>query len=181
MVSKAAIDAKGKTAKGDNCKIEGLEVTQDGLKFERLDKALPLPIDKRAQSALALAPVLNDLSRHELQISGLPAGTYSVAIDGEEVGQVESVEKGWNLSNLPGPVTAQGAELLDLIFKKNDVFFRRWRSVQLFGLPDWAKGADIETQRSAEVKRLDAEVAKFEEQINSIRKPKTHRFELKRQ
>lgn len=181
LVSRADIQASGNGAEVENCKLEKLEVSGRTITFDRLDDALPMPIDKRAEGALALTPILDDLNRLELRVIGLPQGNYTVTIDGEPAGNVasEALAKGWNFSNAPGPITKQAAELLELIFKKNDLFFQRWRSVQLYSLPNWAQAADIETQRSAELKRLDAQIAEYETRINAVRKPKDHHFEIK--
>jgi hypothetical protein len=181
LVSSAGIDASTRQAKVDNCEVEHIDMADRRLSFDRIDHALPMPIDKRAQEALTLAPILKDLSRLELRVTGLPEGTYTVSIDGENAGEVtsESLRSGWNFSNVPGPIAKQTADLLDSIFKKNDLFFQKWRNVQLFALPAWAQGADIEAQRSAEMKRIDGQIAEFETQIDEVRKPKRHHFEIK--
>lgn len=180
LVSRAEIDASAKSAKVENCKVDRVESSGGKLSFDRVDNALPMPIDKRAEGALALAPILDELSRLELKVTGLPEETYSVSIDGEAAGNVKSSDlaKGWNFSNAPGPITKQTAELLALIFQKNDLFFTRWRNVQLYSLPGWAKGGDIETQRAAEIKRLESEIAALESRIDAVRKPKSHHFEI---
>jgi hypothetical protein len=181
LVSRADIDASAKKAKVENCKVENIQLADHTLTFDRLDNALPLPIDKRAQEALTLAPILDDLSRLQLQVSGLPEGSYTVSIDGENAGKVtsEALANGWNFSNAASPITKQTAELLDLIFKKNDLYFQKWRNVQLFTLPGWAQTADIESQRTAEMNRIEGQIAELETRINETRQPKTHHFEIK--
>lgn len=180
LVSSADIDATAKkVVKSDKCRIENLNADNGSIRFDRIDDALPMPIDTRAEAALKLAPVLADLSRYELRVSGLPSGSYELSIDGESVGKATADElaKGWNLSNQAGPITAQCQEVLNLVFKKNDVFFNRWRNVQLYSFPNWVKNA--ETERQAELARLDQEIAGFEARINAARKTRTHHFELK--
>ena len=181
LVSSAEMDASGKNIQASNCQVDHVEVAGHGLSFDRLDNALPMPIDPRAEGALALAPVLNDLSRLELKVTGLPEGTYSVTIDGEAAGKVgaDVLAKGWNFSNAPGPIAKQTGELLDLIFKKNEAYFQKWRQVQLFTLPKWASGPDTEALRAVELKRLDGQVAEIETNIDAVRRPKKHHFEIK--
>jgi lysophospholipase L1-like esterase len=181
LVSVAQIDASAQTAKTEACTISAVKMADGVLSFDRLDTSLPMPIDPRAEAALKLAPVLAELSRLELRVTGLTAATYDVLIDGESVGKVTSKElsEGWNFSNAGGPITRQAREVLAGVFAKNEVFFNRWRNVQLFNLPGWARGADIESQRNAEVARLDAQIAEQETKLNALRKPKVHRFELK--
>ncbi len=181
LVARAEIDAASKKITGENCRVDNLETANGGVSFDRLDQALPMPIDQRAESALPLAPVLNDLSRYELRVSGLAAGTYEVTIDGESAGKVDAaaLASGWNLSNAGGPITKQAREVLSLVFRKNDVYFNRWRNVQLYTFPGWAQGPDTEKGRAAELKRLDGEIADLEVKIDSARKPVSHHFVVK--
>ena len=182
MVSRADISASSlKTGAAEGCRIEKVTKIQGGVSFDRVDDALPMPIDERAEAALKLAPVQEDLNRLELRITDLPAGNYTVTIDGESAGNVsaDDLTKGWNLANAPGPITKQSREVLRLVFAKNDMFFHRWREVQLFNFPDWAKGPELEAKRTAEIARFDQEIAKLEAQIDAARQPKPHHFEVK--
>jgi lysophospholipase L1-like esterase len=181
-VSKAEIQVTTKLATTESCRVENLTFTERGLTFDRLDEALPMPLDSRAESALKLAPILDDLSRYELRVAGLPEGTYEVTIDGASVAKLDATQlaQGLNLSSFGGPVTQQAREVLALVFKKNDRFFERWRNVQLYSPPGWAKGPEIENRREAELKRFDGEIRELESQIDAKRKPHRRRFEIKR-
>jgi hypothetical protein len=182
LVSRARIDqAAKKVVAVENCKIDHLKVANGTVSFDRLDDALPMPVDERAEAALKLAPISEDLNRYELQVAGLPEGSYAINIDGELAGKASSEElaKGWNLANAEGPITKQAREVLKLVFDKNNVFFHRWREIQLHSFPAWAQGPDVEARRAAEVARLDKQIAGMEEQIDQARKPKSRHFELK--
>ncbi len=181
LVSRAVIDVAAKRATGENCRIDGLAVNGSSVSFSRLDSALPMPIDTRAEAALTLAPVLDDLSRLELKITGLPAGTYEVTIDGESAGRVEAsaLASGWNFSNAAGPITRQAREVLAAVFEKNNRFFSRWRDVQLYSFPGWAAGPEVEARRSSELAKMDAAIAALEVKLDGLRKPKAHGFEVK--
>ena len=181
VVSEVAIDSSTQKADAKGCRVQNLKFSDGMISFDRLDEALPMPIDERAEPALKLAPVDEDLSRYELRASGLKAGAYELKIDGEAVGKLEADElgKGCNLTVRAGPITKQARQVLGLVFKKNDVFYNRWRNVQLFVFPEWARTADAENTRKAELARLDKEIADYEVQINEARKPKSHHFELR--
>jgi lysophospholipase L1-like esterase len=182
MVSRMDIDAAGrKVVAAERCRVDALKVSDGTISFDRLDEALPMPVDDRAEAALKLAPILDDLDRYELQIRGLTSGDYDVSVDGESAGKVsaEELAKGWNLANAPGPITKQAREVLKLVFDKNNAFFRRWRDVQLFNPPGWLQGPEVETRRAAELAQIDAQVAELEAQIDKARKPKSHHFEIK--
>jgi lysophospholipase L1-like esterase len=181
-VSQAEIAAPaGTVAVAEHCAISNVKIADNGLTFDRLDEALPMPIDARAEPALKLAPVLDDLSRYELRVTGLAPGNYEVKIDGESVARVshDKLAEGLNLSNLPGPVTKQCRAVLDLVLQKNDVFFGRWRDVQLFDLPAWAENPASADGRAAELAKLDRQIAELESQIDAARKPVLRHFEIK--
>ena len=163
------------------CTIEKITQIQGGVSFERLDEALPMPIDERADAALKLVPVMEDLDQLKLSVSDLPAGDYTITIDGETAGKVSAgdLAMGWNFANAPGPITTQAREVLRLVFAKNDLFFHRWREVQLFSFPGWANGPEVEAKRTAEVARFDQEIAKLEARIDAARQPRPHHFEIK--
>ncbi len=181
-VSKAEFQFTTKAAVTESCRVVNVTTTEHGLAFDRLDDALPMPIDVRAESALKLAPILEDLSRYELRVTGLPEGTYEVTVDGESVAKTDAAKlaEGLNLSGLGGPVTQQSREVLALVFRKNDRFFERWRSVQLYSPPAWAKGPEIEALRNAELRRLDDDLRALESQIDQKRMPRSRHFEIKR-
>jgi lysophospholipase L1-like esterase len=183
LVSRAEIDgAAGKVLASEGCRITNLKADQGTVSFDRSDDALPMPIDPKAEPALKLAPILQDLDRYELQVAGLPAGTYNLSIDGESVGKAsnEDLAKGWNLATTAGPITKQAQEVLALVFQKNNLFFQRWRTVQLYEFPGWAQSPEAETKRAAELARLDSQIAEAEAQIDVTRKPKSHHFELRK-
>lgn len=181
LVSKAEIDVAKQGAKFENCRVSNLEVAGGTVRFDRLDDALPMPIDARAEPTLSMAPVLDELSWFGLKVTGLKEGTYEVTIDGESAGKVtaEALGKGWNLTNSGGPITKQTRDLLQSIFRKNDLYFARWRNVQLFAFPGWAKGPEVEVLRNRELSRLDGQIMEEESKIDSLRKPVLHRFEIK--
>jgi len=57
MVSRADIDSAGqKVTSAEGCRISMLKVQAGAVSFDRLDSALPMPVDSRAESALRLAP-----------------------------------------------------------------------------------------------------------------------------
>ncbi len=183
LVSRAEIDgAAGKVVAADGCRITNLKADAGTVAFDRSDDALPMPVDAKAEPALKLAPILQDLDRYELQVTGLPAGTYELSIDGGPVGKVsnEDLAKSWNLATTAGPITKQAQEVLALVFQKNNQFYQRWRAVQLYEFPGWAQSPEIESKRAAELARLDGQILETEAQINAARQPKSHHFDLRK-
>ena len=180
-VSRVEINAPGNSVTAENCHVSQLQIANGTVRFDRLDEALPMPIDERGEAALALAPVLDELSRYDVRVTGLAPGNYEVTIDGETAGKVDAdvLAKGWNLSNAGGPITKQAREVLSLVFRKNDMYFNRWRNVQLYNFPGWAQGPDVENGREKELKRLDGQIAEVEAKLDAARKPVLHHFVVK--
>jgi len=169
LVSCAGIDGtSGKVTCEKQCAVTHVKAAGEALSFDRLDAALPMPIDTRAAAALKLAPVTDDLNLYMLKVSGLKAASYDVAIDGVKVATLakEDLDKGFNLATVATPSEQQALKVLDLVFKKNNVYFERWRKVQL---------ANGTPERLAE---LDKQIADFEAQIEVARKPIVHHFEV---
>lgn len=182
LVSKADVDYAAKKVTTSHCRVENLKSGDGTVSFERLDEALPMPLDPRAEAVTKLAPVLQDLDQYELRITGLPAGNYELSIDGEPATKASADElaQGVNLATRAGPISRQAQDVLELVFKKNNLYFNRWRNVQLYEFPRWAQSPEAEQQRAAELARLDQQIAETEAQIDSARHPKKRLFELKR-
>jgi hypothetical protein len=182
LVSTATISqASLKAESTEGCRIDNIRREGTTLRFDRLDDALPMPVDAKAEPALALVPITHDLNQYELKVTGLPEGSYNVTIDGEQAATVtaKDLEQGWNLAYSAGPITTQSQDLLGLIFKKNNLYYERWRNVHLFKVPAWlGTDADIAARRDAETARLDKQIDALEVKIDAIRVPKTRHFEI---
>lgn len=170
IVSCAGINVTlSKVICSEQCAVTNLKYAKGILSFDRLDDALPMPIDTRATVALDLAPITDDLNRYMLKVSGLTAAAYDVVIDGVKVATLsnEELDQGFNLATVITPNTQQAAKVLNLVFVKNKTYFERWRNVQL---------ANGTPERLAE---LDQKIADLEKQINAERQPKSHHFEAR--
>ena len=174
LVSLAKLDVSRwfnfrKIVKTKNCTISNISYEDGTLTFDRLDNALPMPIDKRAAAALDRASITDDLNRCPLCIEGLSADNYELMIDSKSITKLEVNDNKLctNLSTLETPASKQAAEVLALVFKKNDLYLNRWRKVQL------KNGA------ATKLAELDKQIADLEKQINELRKPIVHRFEIK--
>ena len=174
LVASATFDVtrwflRGKLVESQQCRVQNVKYADGVLSFDRLADALPMPVDARAEAALTLAPILDDLNRDILTVVGLKADRYEVVIDGTVVATVAAADlaKGWNLAAVATPDSRQAREVLDLVFTKNNLYSDRWRGVQLSG------GAP---EKLAE---LDQKIAGLEAQINAARQPKSHHFDVR--
>jgi len=175
LVSSATIDTSAhwynfrKKVMTENCTVSNVSDKDGVLSFDRLDNALPMPIDKRAVNALNLAKITCELNRYPVCIQGLADGEYEVLIDGKSVTKITSAEGKacTNLAKVATPASEQADKILALVFQKNEVYYNRWRNVQL---------KNAEDPKLAE---LDKQIADFEAQINELRKPVIHHFEVR--
>jgi lysophospholipase L1-like esterase len=184
-VSDVVIDARDKVATPERCKVEHLAVSADGVTFERTDEALPIPVQKDWVSLLPYVNQLKDLNYYGLTIKGLPAGKYTISIDGTEVmtATADELAKGVNLGNATaGPVWEQGQKVFNTINEKNKLVHDRFRGVMLYPVPGWLQldPATVAERKRAEVaKRLPTIDAKQAE-VYKLARPQSRKFEVKR-
>jgi len=181
-VSSAELDGgTGKVVAAAGCQITDAKGAAGVITFTRRDQSLPMPVNPQGEAVTKLIPLLADLSRYELKVTGLTAPKYQLLVDGKPAATLtgEELSQGCNLTLTAGPITEQARQLWSLVVEKNNVFFRRWREVQLYGLPDWAKTPSFETAREKELARLDGQIEQLEAKINTARQPQPHTFVLK--
>jgi lysophospholipase L1-like esterase len=108
-VSSAVIDVKamqGNASQG--CRIGGLELVKDGVKFTRLDEGLPLNLGPFTHFQFRWVPLAEGLNRYMLSVKGLPAGSYEIIADGKLLGKesADALARGVNI----GSMTTNGWE-----------------------------------------------------------------------
>lgn len=190
-VSSATVDAVAlKATQVENCKVDQIAKVDGVVKFTRLDDRLPLPVPAESVKALDAAPILNDLSRYLLTVTGLEAPRYALIIDGVNAGEFtrEELATGINMTALPGPITTQTQALFKKIADKNQAFNNRWQNVQLFQInyPTWLRtplldsesSHALEKARAEEISRCDLQISSIEKEIELLRQNKPHAYEL---
>ncbi|MDR3699793.1 MAG: SGNH/GDSL hydrolase family protein [Candidatus Sulfopaludibacter sp.] len=106
------------------------------ISWTQTDDALPMPIDMRdplVALAVRSSDVVEALDRQPLQVRGLPAGHYTLKIDGETAGSftADQLAAGVNLATLPTPMMRQAAQVHALTLRHNNIHYTRWRQVQV--------------------------------------------------
>jgi lysophospholipase L1-like esterase len=177
VVSTVQIDGvTGTVAKSENTSIDSVG-RQDALEWTQTDQALPMPLEREdATISLALrhSDFMDALNRETLHVTGLPAGRYSLQIDGEAVGEFEGPElaAGINLAAMTTPMSRQARTVLDLTYRRNHLRFARMMMVD---------NALKEYHPAKLQGALDA-LESLEQEVLSLQRaaalPKPHRYRL---
>lgn len=112
-VSSVSIDAPTALVNQSlNASVENLEADGTTLRWSETEDALPLPFDAHnefQQRILQLTGIQEQLNQESLRITGLSAGSFNLAIDGEPVGVFSSddLANGVNLADYHTPMRDQ--------------------------------------------------------------------------
>jgi lysophospholipase L1-like esterase len=177
VVSVVELDvASRKAVTTENTAISDLQFGRT-ISWTQNDRALPMAVDL-TDPAMALAVQSSDfqeaLNREMLKIAGLPAGTYTLRLDGEEAGTFKSGElaAGLNLANLKTPMWAQASQVHALTLRHGNIHFARWRTLEVPLAPENLASA------KAAMDALDAVDAELIQKQRDTAKPRPHKYEL---
>ena len=113
-----------------------------------------------------------------LQAQGLPAGNWTLAIDGKDA--QARTEKSWGddgtalIHEIPD--FAQGEKLRQTIVAKNELYFHRWRPQNITYLTGFRKHE--QGNNAVDIPKFDPLVAAKEKEIAALRRPVDHVYEL---
>jgi lysophospholipase L1-like esterase len=163
------------SADGDTIQAEGARVgkaEKSPLRFEVTDDVLPAPpppIDPSSKSPAS--------DERVLRVRQLPAGRYTLSIDGQAIVTATAAEWEAGVRLERGPERGQAEKLRRAIVEKNRLYFHRWRpqnETYLFGFRKHEQG-----QNAREVPQFDPLVEKQEQEIARLRVPVAHTYSLK--
>ena len=159
---------------GGDQSVLDVEKTAGGLRFEMVDRLLPLPFPD-APSELPRRPWIST-DPVDSRIS-LP-GKYELKIDGTTVTTADSEEWKKGVVLEIGPEFDQAEALRAAINRKNDLFFYRWRPQNITYLLGFRKHE--QGNNAVEIPQFDPLVAEQEKLIARLKKPVPHVYELSR-
>lgn len=135
------IDAVKATVVPDRCTVKNLVVKEDAVTFVRTDEALPISYDPEVARIEKFAPFLSDLNAYKFKVTGLKPGTWKLNVRGTEVGKfsAETLTRGVDLADQPGPWKTLAKAVSALSSDQENLYFMRWRQIQLIGIPVEAK------------------------------------------
>jgi lysophospholipase L1-like esterase len=186
LVVSVAIDANKKSVTASqNCKVGEVTEKDGSLAFEQLDEALPF-FPPEATGILKFSPILEELNRYLLKITGLPEGQFEIRLGGQKVAQysADQLAKGVNLAPAAlenGPVKEQVLAVKAAVEKKNKFFHDRiFRGIVLAPVPDWLNltRQELEQRRQAGVAERMTALREYDAQIRQALERKPHRVEV---
>jgi len=180
IVSDVEIDASSLAVrKAVNTSITALS-NDNGIAWTQVDNSLPMPIEtfpseELVHLALHSSDFMDALNRETLAITGLaPGRKYALKIDGQAIATHSAGEwsAGVDLSEANTPMSKQAVDVLQLIYRHNNLHWARWHMIQTSFETDQPPSMD---RAMAALDTLDAEVAAM---ARAKAQPKAHRYEL---
>ncbi len=187
LVSTVEIDlADTDKVKATRCSVTELVRDGDGVRFVRLDQALPF-FPEEALPMLKWTPLLESSNDYGLKIVGLKPGKYEIRLDHKKIAEftAEQLTQGVNLAGpalAAGPIAEQVKAVKTAIEAKNsfykDAIFRGLPLANTTTLPDWLgiklTPAEIEAKRQAAYVERIGKLATLDAAIKQVLQLKPH-------
>jgi hypothetical protein len=111
-----------------------------------------------------------EIGQVTLHLTGLPSGEYKITIDGKEAGKYtsEALSRGIAVSALSVRATEESRALAGLVRKRSDLFFLRWRQIEV-ALAEYQSTPKI-------VSSFDSLIAEIQQRARSL--GALHKYEL---
>jgi predicted GH43/DUF377 family glycosyl hydrolase/lysophospholipase L1-like esterase len=175
LVSSVVIDGRaGTVAEAMNATVDQVGRDQGVLRWTTLENALPLAFSRdNALQALLLdiTDIQQQLNQEPLSVTGLDAGQYALAIDGQAIGTFAAGElaKGINLADYQTPMRGQSQRVGWLVRDRDETHYVHHRMA--------VRKADTGAQ-PGKPDVLDAFENSLEDSIYETAAPKPHVFTL---
>jgi lysophospholipase L1-like esterase len=180
IVSAVTIDAQAGKGDGQNARVDKVSKSADSsVSWTAKEDALPFPLgndDPAFQLALKSSDFVDALDKETLTVTNLTAPSYTLKIDGQEVGTFtkEELAAGVNLATLPTPMLKQALQVRDLTRRRSDVHNARWRQFQVPMADDKAVSKDLGNV----LKALDGLDDSLRKEQRAAAQPQPHTFTL---
>jgi hypothetical protein len=180
IVSDVEIDASLLAApKAVNTSISDLS-NEGVIAWTQVDNSLPMPIDtfpseELVRLALRSSDFMDALNRETLSVTGLtPGRKYALHIDGQAIAthSAEQWSAGVDLSEANTPMSKQAVDVLQLIYRHNNLHWARWHMIQTSFETDQPPSME---RAMAALDSLDSEVATM---ARAKAQPQPHHNEL---
>jgi len=207
-VSAVRVDAAAGRTQCERATLTNLQAGPTGVRFDLLAEALPMPYPDEVKKVLEIVPFTRDLNQETLQVTGLRAGRYKLAIDGQAVGAYTAAQlaAGVNLAtNAATPQHKQAVQVwkLGLELQKEVLRERRFRLMEKKkgyknldgtyprkglkrakgpdGKDQWVTDEEWERKFAEEAKKYPAileRLAALRDKVYQTNQPTRHHYEL---
>jgi lysophospholipase L1-like esterase len=165
-VSEMSIDGTGGTVvKQDNCAITDLKQQGGVVSFTAKENSLPFPLAAlKVPDIDTLVPFTNDLDQETLTVANLPAGNYTLSIDGQPVQDctADDLKNGINLAaNVNTPQYKQALAVFALAGKRRQL-------ESLIRTFEGVTGAVVQAKVSLDDEAADRKV--IQDKLDEVRK-----------
>ncbi|MFP5262942.1 MAG: SGNH/GDSL hydrolase family protein [Blastocatellia bacterium] len=132
---------------------------------------LPWPAPPPSETLRRVRPEIMELGAINLHVAGLAPGSYNVTVDGADAGQYtdEALSGGIPLGALSKKATEESRGLAALVRKRADLFFFRWRQIELPFAADYKATTDA-------VNGLDLLISAVGDRARALAAP--HRYQV---
>ena len=173
LVSVTKIDWRAGTGTSENADLGPIK---NGT-FTLLEHSLPYPFDRKdgqTQLVLACSTVAQDMNTETLQVDNMPQGTFSLSIDGKQVGSFSTADfaAGIDLSKLDTPMIEQAQKVQDMTNQIGNLRYNRWRQLE-FNLQDY----DLPQRKNA-IKAVENLESALEDVRYKDAQPVSHTFQI---
>jgi lysophospholipase L1-like esterase len=190
LVSSVAVDAaNSKVATAENCQVTDLSAAADGVRFQRLDAALPF-FPAEAEKIQAWVPIRDELNQYGLKVSGLKAGNYQVRLGGKTVASYSADELAAGVNLAPaalaqGPVSDQVKRVWGALVAKNRYFHDQiYRGIVLaqINVPDYLgvkiSPAEMQAKRESALAERMAKMPELDQAVREALEMRPHQVEI---
>ena len=147
--------------------ISNTQLSKDALLFTVEATGLPF---------IAPQSVNDGEASGKIKVQGLKKGYYALTIDGQPVASASAKAWAQGVEVPYGPLANEAKELRSLIFKKNELYFHRYRPLNrtyILGFRAYEQGRHKEG-----LDELGAIVAWLDTQINRRKEPRSYNYQL---
>lgn len=132
-VAAVVVDAVLGKWSGERCTLANVKAGGNTVSFDCLAESLPFPIGSRAVPALGLVPLMSELNREPLKVTGLDPGQYELLIDGQPVleASADELSRGVDLAlNERTPQYRQAHQAKAMRDRRHDLVSGRLRTIR---------------------------------------------------
>jgi len=176
-VAKMTVDGKnGSVLESTNCTISKTSSSPGKVSFECLEGSLPYPVSPAASKVLDLVPFTKELNQELLMVTKLPAGKWSLTIDGQACGDFssEQLSGGVNLATITStPQYKQAAAIMIINDRRMGLEMREIRNMARTEYGIAAKispSADAAQVLASVQKQVDEQAAKDPQKVSPVLK-----------